>query len=412
MADGFNIYDYLRGVADSGRQEEMSAASPAMSQQRQLLQQLSQFLTPILRQQMGQAQAEQDSPFLMFPNRGVFARHPGVFGAIERGLAGAALTKQGETAGENISNVAAAVLGVPEFMEERKQQRMLRPLQTAGPLMETLQASQKLDMQEFDRQLKLAEFFGDREYKAGLLKWYEAQIAASQQPRFSGTPFIDSEGRVWDRDTRSGNWKLQTDAQGRPLQGPRQKWDPGFKNFTGSREERAAFRDMQAAAERGEIWDEATFNRRVTYYTGQFAGSSAAGGAGGRVGAGVDTPDVKARDIQRRTERLKRDIARADKEAQMDYFDWNELNRGAQPPEGKTKRDLWLAARQAAQQRVQQLEAELEALEGPTAVPPASQTAMPTRPAPRQQAAPRQAPPAVKGKPTTAEELKRKLGIK
>ena len=51
-----------------------------------LLELMRQYLGPVVEGQMGQAQAQNENPFLMFPNRGFFGDHPNFTNRLESGL--------------------------------------------------------------------------------------------------------------------------------------------------------------------------------------------------------------------------------------------------------------------------------------------------------------------------------------
>jgi hypothetical protein len=74
---------------------------------------------------------------LLFPEPGTdnfFGRHPRVSRAIENALLNASLTKSGDTIGENISNVAGAILGAPQVRRDIQMQRFMAPFAMAEKL--------------------------------------------------------------------------------------------------------------------------------------------------------------------------------------------------------------------------------------------------------------------------------------
>ncbi len=89
----------------------------------------------------------QASPFAMFPDRGVYARHPGIFGGIEGALYGAANTPNADTWGEGIRGVAQGILGGHQARMNALAQQYAAPFRAAQGMMPFLQDKQRADLQ-------------------------------------------------------------------------------------------------------------------------------------------------------------------------------------------------------------------------------------------------------------------------
>lgn len=96
---------------------------PAASSSPGIVGMLNQLLQPY-----GLSTQEYQNAFL--PNN----NHPKLSNMFERAAYGMAMTKPGETIGENISNVAAGIIGVPRAMREAREDQMFHPLQEAGAM--------------------------------------------------------------------------------------------------------------------------------------------------------------------------------------------------------------------------------------------------------------------------------------
>lgn len=112
---------------------------------------LMQMLAPLFDQATKMGDIE-GSDNLLFPKR--FSRkHPRIASMVEGAVLGAALTKPSRTPGEGISNVAQAILGIPEFKKNKQMQKILAPL---GMIQQGLEM-QKLQS-ETERNLAGAEY--------------------------------------------------------------------------------------------------------------------------------------------------------------------------------------------------------------------------------------------------------------
>ncbi len=116
---------------------------------------LMEMLAPLFDQATKIGDIE-GSDNLLFPKR--FSRkHPRIASMVEGAVLGAALTKPSETPGEAVSNVAQAVLGIPEFKKNKQMQKILAPL---GMIKQGLEM-QKLQS-ETERNLAAAEYNRNR----------------------------------------------------------------------------------------------------------------------------------------------------------------------------------------------------------------------------------------------------------
>lgn len=112
---------------------------------------LMEMLAPLFDQATKMGDIE-GSDNLLFPKR--FSRkHPRIASMVEGAVLGAALTKPSSTPGEGISNVAQAILGIPEFKKNKQMQKILAPLgmMKQGLEMQNLQS-------ETERNLASAEY--------------------------------------------------------------------------------------------------------------------------------------------------------------------------------------------------------------------------------------------------------------
>ena len=129
-------------------------------------QDLMEMLAPLF-DQATKLQDIEGSQNLLFPKR-FTKKHPRIASMVEGAVLGAALTKPSSTPGEGISNVAQAILGIPEFKKNKQMQKILAPL---GMIREGLEM-QKLQSETGLAQAR-AEKLGrpeapDAEQKAGV----------------------------------------------------------------------------------------------------------------------------------------------------------------------------------------------------------------------------------------------------
>lgn len=87
---------------------------------------LMEMLAPLFDQATRMNDIE-GSDNLLFPKR-FSKKHPRIASMVEGAVLGAALTKPSQTPGEGISNVAQAILGIPEFKKNKQMQKILAPL--------------------------------------------------------------------------------------------------------------------------------------------------------------------------------------------------------------------------------------------------------------------------------------------
>jgi len=127
---------------------------------------LMEMLAPLFDQATKMGDIE-GSDNLLFPKR-FSKKHPRISSMVEGAVLGAALTKPSSTPGEGISNVAQAILGIPEFKKNKQMQKILAPL---GMIKQGLEM-QKLQS-ETERNLAGAE------YSRGRL-----QAEADAEPKF------------------------------------------------------------------------------------------------------------------------------------------------------------------------------------------------------------------------------------
>ena len=95
---------------------------------------------------------------MFFPQTGFFGRHPRLTRGIENAFLAAGATPQGQTTGENISNVARALMAIPQMRQQHAfQQQYEMPFQLA-------EMQQKLGLQGAQRKYyeAQADWFGQR----------------------------------------------------------------------------------------------------------------------------------------------------------------------------------------------------------------------------------------------------------
>jgi len=116
-----------------------------MSQSPEGRQAADQYLGQFGMHALNPAQA---SPFAMFPNRGVYAAHPRLFGGLEGALYGAASTPNSDTWGEGIRGVAQGILGGHMARMNALAQQYAAPFHAAASMMPFLQDKQRAALQE------------------------------------------------------------------------------------------------------------------------------------------------------------------------------------------------------------------------------------------------------------------------
>ena len=365
-------------LAEGQAPAQQPARASQQPAERNILQEMADYLSPLLAGSMDQARESASSPFMMFQNRGWASRHPRIAGAIEAGLLGAATTESGDTIGENISNVARSVLGGPQVRQDFRTKRALEPMQFAAPLMQLHQMQRQLENSNIENVERLSR-----------ANYYAALGAKAGQP---GEPYgnpIPSGGKLWNMNQQTGVYSPALDPiTGEQLDDPKTAGMAALLGGRGSEDERAVAGEMVSEFMRGlgpepgspewlSSFSQRTQSRKLTRGA-TLAGAGAAARNQANITAGTDTPDAQVRDIGRRRAKLERDIKRADADATLSYTNWLFRNRGVKVPEGKTKTDLYNEFVAASQQRVQALEDELLKLEeiktGPVdlGAPPAS----------------------------------------
>ena len=313
---------------------------------------------------------------------------------------GAALTKPGETIGENISNVASAVLGMPEFARGIRQQRALAPLQTAMPLMELLGMQQKMDQAGFDRSLDLAKFLETQSYHNDLAAYYQAQSTNLKRSGKTEALTVNGEQLTDPKSTGLLNIVAQMGAK--------------------THAERVTVARQYADMIEGEDPDGAAWLRR---YADQSAAEAtrmaAARGAAttasttqARIDADVVTPESVQAGVD--------DAVAAGNAAlsnYRDYDDWYDQNR-RQGESYKSARARFDAEKKLVQRAIGRIRSHVRANPGATwdDVLKGAQAGTPSNAPASQQAAPAAKPgqqPSDKAKkPMTLEELEASLGIK
>ncbi len=281
----------FQGLGAPPDRQEVPAPPPQEQPARNFLQEMSDYFSPLLQGSMSQARESANNPFLVLPNRGFFGNHPRISGAIENALIGAATTQSGDTVGENISNVARSVLGLPDAKQAIRTQRAMAPLQFAQPLMQLMQMQQKM-----------ADSRDERIYKQGLLQYYSQLGAKAGQPDFE-RPY-GADGKLWTMDPRTGTPKPLIDpASGQQLPDPKTSGVLGLLGGgRGDADERAVAGEMLAAwmqdggPEPGSpewlvAFSQRTQSRKVARASAA-AGGSAAASTRARIGEGVETPDA------------------------------------------------------------------------------------------------------------------------
>lgn len=99
----------------------------------------------------------QINPFLFFQSQNAdgsptwAAHHPGVARAIEGAMVGAT-TPPGTTTGENISNVARTVLGIPGMYRQNAAAQMEAPFETAGQILGLRHTQAQIDQEQAQTQ--------------------------------------------------------------------------------------------------------------------------------------------------------------------------------------------------------------------------------------------------------------------
>ena len=373
--DPAGAYGDMPPVEQQQAVRQAPASQPSRSSpQNTLLAQMSEYFTPLMQNSMAQAQAQANNPFLVFPNRGFFGRHPRVTGALEGALLGAATTGPSATAGEGISNVARSVLGLPQAAQDIRNQRALEPLKFAQPLMQMMQLQRTIESQDIENIERLQR----GNYYASLA----AENAAKQPEPFSGSA-VKLGGKSWAINQVTGELVPLTDpTTGQQVSATDSGGMAGVLLGLGGKteDERAQLAVQYADMIEAEDPDTAAWLRRFAAGTQARKVTRAAASAGGtatastraRIREGVETPDAQVRDIGRRKSRLERDIRRADDEAKTTFSSWLMRNRGVKAPEGKTKADLYNEFVAAARAKADALETELEQLEAAPQTPAAS----------------------------------------
>ena len=246
-----------------------------------ILEMLRNYLGPVVDSEMARAESFNQNPFLMFPNRGFFGKHPNFTNALEGGMLAAAQPVDSETIGSSISSVARNLIGLPEARQQLRLRRALQPLAAAQPLMDI----QKLQMQ-------MEEFGLDKRYKNQLINESIARTGQMQHPPADyQDQIIGKDGMIYNIDRRTGK------AVPSGVTAPRGKWDTSVQKIaTGTEIERTRallLRAEQALADgdmdtANQLFHEVELTKKL--WTSR-AGSTSAGGAAGRVSQGVETLD-------------------------------------------------------------------------------------------------------------------------
>lgn len=237
-------------------------------------QDLMEMLAPLFDQatKMNDIEGSQN---LLFP-KGFVKKHPRISSMVEGAVLGAALTKPSSTPGEGISNVAQAILGIPEFKKNKQMQKILAPLgmMKQGLEMQKLQAETGLAQARAE---KLGRPEAPDDFQKGGIKTSEA-----------GDPF----GFAFDPN--KGTYSAeQIDVPGGTSFDP-----PGTS--AGTRMEREADLEDRERAARGE--DPMTVEERRVFDNRWLRTRGFATGLGGAQGREIVTGPIRDRNELLRTE--------------------------------------------------------------------------------------------------------------
>jgi hypothetical protein len=234
-----------------------------------------------LLKQYGLSIRPQQNLFLPEPGTsGFFGQHPNLSRAIETGLTAAANIHSGPTIGDNINAVAGGIIGAPLQRQQGILNREMVPLGIAGQLEQLHGMQQKNEIEAAQAEM----------YRSHANYWDNYS-----RRRYTGQPWADDKGMLWQTDDVTGKPTAMRDANGNQMKGApkfmgRSTAMPGVLGK--SQAERQAFMKLDPESQdrvreymqTGQVDPEdpdqvaalAQYNRNISTYNATNAGNRAA----------------------------------------------------------------------------------------------------------------------------------------
>lgn len=208
------------------------------------------------------------------PTQGNFSgQHPTATRAIENALLGASLTQSGNTVGENISNIARGVLGVGPTRDAMR----MGPMNQALGMAQDISALKRMTAMTDEAKAQADMARAHTAYYDALAK--NPQLGQGNHPRYSKTAWTPDPNNPLQENYMGLN-RVSGQMEQVTMPDPE---DPenSVIPMTRPREgktlpERAALREMQADADKGKVWTNDQYNKRIDYWASRLTVNPAA----------------------------------------------------------------------------------------------------------------------------------------